>query len=342
MAKKDFDWENVPFAYQPTDYRFVSWFKDGKWDEGEMSTDPNVTLNECAQVLQYCQQVFEGLKAYETVDGRTVIFRPDMNAERMYDSAERMMMAPFPKDRFIQACKDVAKQNRDWIGPYGTGCSLYLRPYMIGTNPEIAVAPASEFMFRVIAMPVGNYFKGGVNPIVVRFADYDRAAPRGTGHIKAGLNYAMSMYPLMEAHDQGFAENFFLDSATRTKLEETGGANILLVTKDGKLVTQKSNSILPSITRRSLLYIAEHMLGMEVEQREVYKDELPDFAEVGVCGTAAVISPVGKVDDHGKVFEVPTGMEEGGPVLMKLRQTLVDIQMGKIEGPEGWVVDVDK
>lgn len=169
MAKKDFDWENMPFAYQPTDYRFVSWFKDGKWDEGEMSTDPNVTLNECAQVLQYCQQVFEGLKAYETVDGRTVIFRPDMNAERMYDSAERMMMEPFPKDRFIQACKDVAKQNRDWIGPYGTGCSLYLRPYMIGTNPEIAVAPA-RIHIAESSLACWKYFKGGVKPIVVRFA----------------------------------------------------------------------------------------------------------------------------------------------------------------------------
>ncbi len=340
MAKKDIDWSNLPFGYIETDYRYVSNFKDGAWDQGEITTDSNVVLNECACVLQYAQTVFEGLKAYTTEDGRTVVFRPDLNAERMIDSALRLKMPAFPKERFLDAVQKVVKANEAFVPPFGSGATLYVRPYMFGSNPVIGVKPASEYQFRILTTPVGPYFKGGVKPITIRVTDFDRAAPHGTGHIKAGLNYAMSLYAIVDAHEKGFDENMYLDASTRTKVEETGGANFLFVTKDGKVVTPKSDSILPSITRRSLVQVARDYLGLEVEEREVYLDEVKDFAECGLCGTAAVISPVGKIVDHGKEILLPAGMEKMGPVTQKLYETLTGIQMGKIEAPEGWIVEI--
>lgn len=340
MAKKNIDWENLSFSYQETDKRYVSNFKDGKWDDGQLISDPNIVLNECACVFQYAQTVFEGLKAYETEDGRTVIFRPDLNAQRLASSAKRLSMPVFPEDRFVEAVKQTVKANIDYVPPYGSGATLYIRPFEFGSNAVIGVQPADEYQFRILTTPVGPYFKGGVKPIYIRITDYDRAAPHGTGYIKAGLNYAMSLFPIVEAHELGFSENMYLDSATRTYVEETGGANFLFVTKDGKLVTPKSDSILPSITRRSLLYVAEHYLGLEVEERKVPVTELSEFQEIGLCGTAAVISPIGKIYDHGKDINVPSGMDEIGPVLAKLRQTLIDIQECKIEAPEGWVVEI--
>ncbi len=337
MGKKDIDWANLGFGYIQTDKRFVSNFKDGVWDEGTLTSDANVVISECACVLQYAQTCFEGLKAYTTEDGKIVCFRPDLNASRMKDSCERLEMPVFPEDRFVQAVVDVVKANKDYVPPYGSGATLYIRPYMFGSNAVIGVKPADEYQFRIFATPVGPYFKGGAKPITIRVCDYDRAAPNGTGHIKAGLNYAMSLYAIMDAHRQGFDENMYLDAATRTKVEETGGANFIFVTKDGKVVTPKSNSILPSITRRSLVYVAEHILGMEVEEREVYLEEVKDMAECGLCGTAAVISPVGKINDHGKEICLPSGMEEMGPVIKKLYDTLTGIQMGRMEAPEGWI-----
>lgn len=340
MEKKNIDWGSLGFGYVKTDYRFVANYKDGAWDEGGLITDENIVLNECAGVLQYAQTVFEGLKAYTTEDGRTVVFRPDLNGERLEQSAERLRIPVFPKDKFIEAVKQVVKANEAYVPPFGSGATLYLRPYMFGTNPVIGVKPADEYQFRIFATPVGPYFKGGVKPLTVRIPDYDRAAPNGTGHIKAGLNYAMSLFPIVEAHELGYDENMYLDSATRTKIEETGGANILFVTKDGKLVTPKSNSILPSITRRSLVQVAKDYLGLEVEEREVFKEELKDFAECGLCGTAAVISPVGKIVDHGEEICLPSGMSDMGPVTKKLYDTLTGIQMGKLEAPEGWIVEI--
>jgi branched-chain amino acid aminotransferase len=249
-------------------------------------------------------------------------------------------MPVFPEDKFIEAVKSVVKANADWVPPYGSGASLYIRPYMMGTDAVIGVKPATEYQFRMFVTPVGPYFKGGVKPLTLRISDYDRAAPNGTGHIKAGLNYAMSIYAGEAAHKAGFNENMYLDAKTRTKVEETGGANFIFVTKDGKLVTPKSDTILPSITRRSLCYVAKEYLGMEVEEREVLIDEVKDFAECGLCGTAAVISPVGKVVDHGKEICFPSGMTEMGPVLKKLYDTLTGIQMGRIEAPEGWIKEI--
>ena len=279
MAKKDIDWHNLGFGYVKTDKRYVSNFKDGAWDDGALISDDTITISECAGVLQYAQTVFEGLKAYTTEDGHVVCFRPDLNAERLEQSAQRLEMPAFPKDRFVDAIVQTVKANIDYVPPYGSGATLYIRPYMFGTNAVIGVKPADEYQFRVFTTPVGPYFKGGAKPITVRISDFDRAAPHGTGHIKAGLNYAMSLHAIVDAHKQGFAENIYLDSATRTKIEETGGANILFVTKDNKVVTPKSNSILPSITRRSLMVVAKEYLGLEVEEREVYLDEVKDFAE---------------------------------------------------------------
>ena len=334
---KNIDWSNLGFGYVKTDYRYVSNFKNGAWDEGTLSTDDMVTISECACVLQYAQTVFEGMKAYTTEDGRIVVFRPDLNAERMENSAKRLEMPVFPKDRFVDAIVKLVEANADYVPPYGSGATLYIRPYMFGTNAVIGVKPADEYQFRAFCTPVGPYFKGGVKPITIRVSDFDRAAPRGTGHIKAGLNYAMSLHAIMDAHRQGFDENMYLDPATRTKVEETGGANFLFVTKDNKVVTPKSDSILPSITRRSLVYVAKEYLGLEVEEREVYFDEVKYFAECGLCGTAAVISPVGKIVDHGKEICMPSGMTEMGPVTKKLYETLTGIQMGRLEAPEGWI-----
>ena len=340
MEKKNIDWGNIGFGYIQTDYRYVSNYKNGAWDEGGLTQDANIVLNECAGVLQYAQTVFEGLKAYTTSDGRTVVFRPDLNGERLEQSAARLEMPVFPKERFVEAVKQVVKANEAYVPPYGSGATLYLRPYMFGSNPVIGVKPANEYQFRVFATPVGPYFKGGAKPITIRVCDFDRAAPNGTGHIKAGLNYAMSLHAIVDAHNQGYDENMYLDAKTRTKVEETGGANFIFVTRDGKVVTPKSNSILPSITRRSLLQVAREYLGLEAEEREVYFDEVKDFAEAGLCGTAAVISPIGKIVDHGKEICLPSGMEQMGPVTKKLYDTLTGIQMGTIKAPQGWIVEI--
>nr|WP_303243905.1 branched-chain amino acid aminotransferase [uncultured Cellulosilyticum sp.] len=337
MEKKNLDWANIGFAYRETNKRYVSNFKNGEWDNGILTEDANVIINESAGVLQYAQTCFEGLKAYTTEQGQIVVFRPDLNAERMANTARRLEMPVFPEDRFVEAVVETVKANAEFVPPYGSGATLYIRPYMFGSSPVIGVKPAEEYQFRIFTTPVGPYFKGGVKPLTLCVSDFDRAAPHGTGHIKAGLNYAMSLHPIVAAHEAGFDENMYLDAATRTKVEETGGANFLFVTKDNKVVTPKSNSILPSITRRSLMVVAKEYLGLEVEEREVLFEEVKDFAECGLCGTAAVISPVGKINDHGKEICFPSGMNEMGPITKKLYETLTDIQMGRIEAPKGWI-----
>ena len=338
MEKKDLDWGNLGFAYMPTSYSYVCNYKDGAWEEGGLTADHTITLSECAGILHYCQEIFEGLKAYTTENGDIVCFRPDLNATRMADSAKRLVMPPFPEDKFVEAVKMVVEANKEWVPPYGSGATLYVRPFMFASGEVIGVKPASEYQFRILVTPVGPYFKGGDTAITVTIADYDRAAPRGTGNIKAGLNYAMSLYPYEQAHKNGFAENIYLDSATHTYVEETGGANVLLVDKNGALVVPKS----PSITSRSLMVVAKDYLGMEVIERPVKFEEITngDFVECGLCGTAAVISPVGHIKAEGVDVTFPDGAEHSGPVMAKLRQTLTDIQACKIEGPEGWVCKI--
>ena len=258
----------------------------------------------------------------------------------MESSCIRLQMPVFPKDRFVEAVREVVKANAAYVPPFGSGATLYLRPYMFGSDAVIGVKPATEYQFRILCTPVGPYFKNGIKPLTVRISDLDRAAPKGTGNIKAGLNNAMSLYNIVDAHNCGYDENIYLDPGTRTMIEETGGANILFVTKDNKIVTPKSDSILPSITRRSLMYVAKEYLGLDVEEREIDVKELGDFMECGLCGTAAVISPIGKIVDHGKEICLPSGMTEFGPVLRKLYDTLTGIQMGKLPAPEGWIVEI--
>ncbi|MBR7044809.1 MAG: branched-chain amino acid aminotransferase [Lachnospiraceae bacterium] len=342
MEKKNLDWGNLGFAYHVTDYRYVSMFQNGAWDDGGLITDDKIVMSEDAGVLHYSQSVFEGLKAYETEDGHIVCFRPDLNASRMADSAARLEMPAFPEDRFVDAVVETVKANAAWVPPYGSGATLYVRPMMFGISPVIGVKPADDYMFRIFVTPVGPYFKGGAKPIYVRVSDFDRAAPRGTGHIKAGLNYAMSLHAIVDAHKKGFAENIYLDPGTRTRIEETGGANIIFVDADGNLVIPASTSILPSITRRSIHYVAENYLGLKVTEREVTLQEVREgnFKECGLCGTAAVISPVGMINDHGEDIAFPSGMEKMGPTMQKLYDTLTGIQMGRIEAPEGWIVRI--
>ena len=332
MEKKNIDWSSLGFGYVQTDWRYVANFKNGQWDEGGLTDKATIEMSECACVLQYAQTCFEGLKAYTTEDGRIVCFRPDLNAARMAESARRLKMPVFPEDKFIDAVVETVRANAAWVPPYGSGATMYLRPFMFGIDSIIGVKPANEYQFRVFATPVGPYFKGGAKPVTVRISDLDRAAPRGTGHVKAGLNYAMSLYNIVDAHEQGYDENVYVDSATRTHIEETGGANIIFI-KGNTLVTPKSDTILPSITRRSLVQVAKDYLGMEVEERPVELAELADFDEAGLCGTAAVISPIGTIVDHGKQIQY-AGM---GPGIQKLYDTLTGIQMGRIEGPEGWI-----
>ena len=340
MEKKNIDWSSLGFGYIKTDKRFVANYKDGAWDNGTLTEDDKVVINECAGVLQYAQTCFEGLKAYTTEDGHIVMFRPDLNAARMKDSCERLEMPVYPEDKWVEAVAKTVEANAAWVPPFGSGATLYVRPYMFGSNPVIGVKPADEYQFRVLTTPVGPYFKGGAKPITIKVSDFDRAAPHGTGHIKAGLNYAMSLHAIVTAHAEGFDENMYLDPATRTKVEETGGANFIFITKNNTVVTPKSDSILPSITRRSIMYVAEHYLGLKVEHREVEFAEVKDFAEAGLCGTAAVISPIGKIVDHGKEICLPSGMEEMGPITKKLYETLTGIQQGKIEAPEGWIREI--
>ena len=332
MEKKNIDWSSLGFGYVKTDKRFVSNYKNGAWDAGVLTDDATITMSECACVLQYAQTCFEGMKAYTAEDGRIVCFRPDLNAARMAQSCARLKMPVYPEDKFVDAVVQTVRANAAWVPPFGSGATLYIRPFMFGYDSIIGVKPANEYQFRVFATPVGPYFKGGVKPLTVRISDLDRAAPRGTGHVKAGLNYAMSLYNIVDAHEQGYDENVYVDSATRTHIEETGGANVIFI-KGNTLVTPKSDTILPSITRRSLLQVAKDYLNLEVEERPVALSEIGEFAECGLCGTAAVISPVGKIVDHGKEIRY-AGM---GPVIQKLYDTLRGIQMGTVPAPAGWI-----
>ncbi|MDO4436434.1 MAG: branched-chain amino acid aminotransferase [Coriobacteriaceae bacterium] len=343
VEKKDLDWGNLDFSYRKTDYSYVSNYKDGAWDEGCLTADHTIQMSECAGILHYCQEVFEGLKAYTTADGSVVCFRPDMNAQRMADSAARLVMPQFPIERFVDAVKQVVQANLAWVPPHGSGATLYIRPLMFATGDVIGVKPATEYQFRILVTPVGPYFKGGDTAVKLCVSPYDRAAPHGTGNIKAGLNYAMSLKAVTEAHANGYAENLYLDSESRTYVEETGGANVLFVAKDGTLVVPQSHtdSILPSITRRSLVQVAQD-LGIAVDERPVEWAEVKSgaFTECGLCGTAAVISPVGEIHEGEDVVVFPAGHETSGPVMAKLRSTLTGIQSGELEDTHGWVCKI--
>ena len=341
MEKKDIDWSNIGFGYYQTDERYVSNFKNGAWDDGVMTKDANVVMNECAGVLQYAQTCFEGLKAYTTEHGKIVTFRPDLNASRMANTAKRLEMPPFPEDRFVEAVEKVVAANAAYVPPYGSGATLYIRPYMFASSSVIGVKPAEEYQFRMFCTPVGPYFKGGfsTNPYVI-IREFDRAAPLGTGTYKVGGNYAASLRANKKAHDLGYACEFYLDAKEKKYIDECGAANFFGI-KDNTYITPKSTSILPSITNKSLMQLAEDM-GMKVERRPVPEEELLTFEEAGACGTAAVISPIERIDDveNGKSYVISKDGKPG-PVCTKLYNKLRAIQYGDEPDTHGWVTIVE-
>ena len=334
------DWKNLGFSYIKTDYRFIAYWKDGKWDNGELTTDSTLHIHEGSTALHYGQQCFEGLKAYRCKDGSINLFRPDQNAKRMQNTCARLLMPQVPTELFIRACKEVVKANEKWLAPYGSGATLYLRPFVIGVGENIGVRPAPEYIFSVFCCPVGAYFKGGMKPSNFLVTDYDRAAPHGTGGVKVGGNYAASLLPHELAAERKFADAIYLDPKTHTKIEEVGAANFFGITRDNKFITPLSPSILPSITKYSLLYLAKERLGMETIEGDVYINELDQFAEAGACGTAAVISPIGGIQ-YGDDFHVFYSETDVGPITKRLYEELTGIQFGDVEAPEGWIVKVD-
>ncbi|MEN6363565.1 MAG: branched-chain amino acid aminotransferase [Rectinema sp.] len=336
MTKVDLDWAKLSFSYTKTDWRYVSHWKDGSWDSGRLVSDNMITISEGSTALHYAQQCFEGLKAYTRADGRVQLFRPDRNSSRMNATADRLVMPHVPEEKFIDACMQVVKANMRWVPPYGTGASLYLRPYLMGVGDNLGVRPSPEYHFSVFCSPVGPYFKNGFKPVNFMASEYDRAAPHGTGAAKVGGNYAGSLLPHKIAGERGFQDCIYLDPATHTKIEEAGAANFFGITRDDRFVTPHSPSILPSITKYSLLQVARDYFGMKTEERDIYIDRLDELAEAGACGTAAVITPIGGIFHNGKlhVFHSET---EPGPWTKKLYDTLMGIQEGSVPAPEGWL-----
>jgi branched-chain amino acid aminotransferase len=341
MSKKvDIEWSKLGFSYMKTDFRYLSTWKDGQWDEGALVEDNNLSISEASTALHYGQQCFEGMKAYRRKDGKIQLFRPDQNAKRINRSCERVLMPQIPEEKFIDAVKQVVKANEHFVPPYGSGATLYLRPFVIGVGHNLGVRPAPEYIFSIFAVPVGPYFKGGLKPVNFMTSPYDRAATYGTGAAKVGGNYAGSLYPNKIAKDKGFADCIYLDPATHTKIEEVGAANFFGITHDDKFITPVSPSILPSITKYSLLHVAKEYLNLEVEERDVLVDNLDEFKEAGACGTAAVITPIGGIQ-HKDDFHVFHSETEVGPITRKLYDTLYNIQFGDTQAPEGWIVEVD-
>lgn len=334
------DWGNLGFSYMKLPYRYLAYYKNGQWEKGELTEDATLHMSESSPCLHYGQQAFEGMKAYRTKDGSVQLFRPDQNAKRLQCTSDRLLMPQVPTDMFVDAVKQVVRANEEYVPPYGTGGTLYIRPLLLGIGDIIGVKPADEYIFTVFAMPVGNYFKGGLQPTNFLIQEeYDRAAPHGTGAAKVGGNYAGSFVPGQYAKTNGFSDVIYLDPATHTKIEEVGSANFFGITADNEFITPLSPSILPSITKYSLLYLAEHRLGMKAIEGDIFIDDLDKFVEAGACGTAAVISPIGGVQ-HGDEFHIFYSETEVGPVTRKLYDELTGIQFGDVKAPEGWIVKV--
>ncbi len=341
MEKVDLDWGQIGFRYRKTECRFIAHYADGKWDAGTLDTGNTITINEGSQVLHYGQGCFEGLKAQTGKHGKALLFRADRNAKRMQDSAKTLLMPEVPQELFLEGVKQVVKANLRWVPPYGSGASLYIRPYQIGHGENLGLAPAAEYIFSIFVCPVGPYFKGGFSPIQLITTGYDRAAPMGTGAHKVGGNYASSFMPHDLAVKAGFTDCIYLDPQTHTYIDEVGSSNFFGITADNTFVTPKSPSILPSITKYSLMHIAKEYFGMSVEERPVSIHELDEFVEAGACGTAAVITPIGEVlhgDMHHKFY---ADGKEAGIMTKKLYDTLTGIQKADVEAPEGWIVEVD-
>lgn len=340
MDKVDLDWGNIGFQYRKTDYRYLAYWKDGRWGAGALDAGNRVTISEGSTILHYGQGCFEGLKAQTTPDGRVVLFRPDQNAKRLNVSARRILMPDVPEAMFLDACVQVVKANLRWVPPHGSGAALYLRPYLVGIGDNIGLKPAPEYLFSIFVCPVGPYFKGGFTPITLTTTEYDRAAPMGTGAVKVGGNYAASALPHELAVQAGYADCIYLDPKTHSSIDEVGTSNFFGVTHEQTFVTPKSPSILPSITKYSLMHIAAQYLGLNVAERPVPIDRLAELAEAGACGTAAVIVPIGGIYHNGKLYTFYHDGKEAGPVTQKLYATLTAIQRGEAQTPAGWLVEV--
>jgi branched-chain amino acid aminotransferase len=338
QSKKDLDWGNISFDYMKTDYRFVAQYQDGQWSDGELIEDEMMQVHEGSPALHYAQQCFEGLKAQTARDGRVLLFRPELNAERISTTARRLLMPDLPEALFMRAVEETVRANHAWIPPYGTGASLYIRPFYVGVGENLGLKPASKYEFRVFVSPVGPYYKGGgVSLISLAVTNFDRAAPSGTGHVKAGANYAGGLLSTKTAQQLGANEALYLDSAERKYLDEAGSANILLSMKGNRFVTPKSDAILPSVTRRSIMKLAEDELKLKTEERPVeLMKELPEIEEMAACGTAAVISPVGQLWVNDQWYKFYKNGEEVGPIMQQLYDSLTQIQQGEREDIYQW------
>lgn len=336
--KADLDWGSLPFGYVKTDYNIRFHYKDGKWSEGVLSQDENISVSIASPGLHYGQQAFEGMKAFSTVDGRVVIFRPEENALRLQRSCERIYMPQFPVDTFVEATKKVVAANLRFVPPFGTGASLYIRPVMFGSGPKVGLGPAAEYDLVIFVTPVGPYYKGGFKPVRALVVDqFDRAAPAGTGDCKVGGNYAAGLRGDQYAHDKGYSVVLFLDPKEKKYVDEFGTSNFIGI-KGNTYLSPNSSTILPSITNKSLAQLAEH-LGMTVERRPVAIDEVPALDEVGAVGTAAVLTPMSSITYHDKEMKFGDGTTVG-PVLTKLYEMYTRIQTGQEKDPFGWLVEV--
>jgi branched-chain amino acid aminotransferase len=340
QQKVDLNWGSLGFNYIKTDKRFLAHYKEGKWNQGIVTENSDITISEGSTVFHYGQSCFEGLKAFTANDGRILIFRPDQNALRMQSSCRGLLMASPSVEMFVNACIEVCLRNWRFIPPYGSGAAFYLRPFLFGCGENLGVKPAKEYIFSVFGSPVGPYFKSGFKPVQFCTTKYNRAAPQGTGGIKVGGNYGASLLAHQEAIDAGYTDAIYLDPRNNTDIEEVGAANFFGITRDNKFVTPKSPSILPSITKYSLMHIAKRYLDMEVEERRVSIHQLDEFSEAGACGTAAVITPIGGIMHNGKLTRFYKDGQEAGPISRKLYELLTKMQCGDMEAPENWVVEV--
>lgn len=342
MEKKNIDWSKLGFEYTKTDYRFSATWENGHWSAGELLTSEFIQLHEGSPALHYAQQCFEGLKAQTAKDGRILLFRPELNSERMQNTSDRLSMPRVPPELFLHGVHEAVRANAAWIPPYGKGASLYIRPLLIGVGANMGLRPAKQYEFRVMVTPVGPYYKsGGLSAISLAVSDFDRASPHGTGDVKAGANYPGGLYATRKAQELGAYEALYLDAAERRYIEEAGSANIIISLAGNKLITPSSRAILPSITRRSIMDIAKHELGMSTEERPIdLRKEVGSFEEVAACGTAAVLSPVGRIWFDGQWHHFYGNGEKVGPVMQSIYDNLCQIQRGEKTDSFGWTVPV--
>ena len=343
VSKKNLDWGDLGFDYIKTDFRYSALYENGEWSAGSLISDEQIVIHEGAPSLHYAQQCFEGMKAQTTADGSVCLFRPALNWERMNATAPRLLIPPVPEELFLHAIEETVRANYPWIPPYGSGAALYVRPMLIGVGENLGLKPAEKYEFRVFVSPVGPYYKNsGMAVISLAVSKFDRAAPNGTGKYKAGANYAGGLLATLNAQDLGANEALYLDSAQNRYIDEAGSANIVIFTKDQKLITPSSEAILPSITRRSVMELAESELSLSTEARPIeLRAEFANFQEMAACGTAAVIAPVGKIwfdNDWRTVFQ---DGESVGPIMSELYELLVGIQRGEKEDKFGWLYNID-